>query len=150
MAALNVEQYRNQVAKVIDRWWAKVADCAKRITQLNNAIAELQKKLDCATPEGEKKFKADIDKLKAERNKVLKEIEAADLSLRIELMLIEPPEKTKANEKEFLKLPGFIGDLVEKKGVPLGKTGVVLKPDVDFDFKAGKLKKFAIELKVEW
>ena len=80
----------------------------------------------------------------------MRKIDAADLSLRAELMMIEPPEKTKSNEKEFAKLPGFIGEVVEKGGVPLGKTGVVLKPDVDFDLKAGKLKNFGIEIKLEW
>lgn len=39
----------------------------------------------------------------------MKKIDAADLSLRVELMMIEPPEKTKSNEKEFAKLPDFIG-----------------------------------------
>jgi hypothetical protein len=150
MAALNVDQYRKQLASAIERWAKKVAECASQIAKINEAIAKLEEQIECATPEGEKKFKAEVVKLKQAREKVVKAIESAGVSLRIELMFIEPPQKTKANESEFRKLPGFIGDLVEKKGVPLGKTGVVLKPDVDFNFKEGKLEKFGIELEFEW
>ena len=84
------------------------------------------------------------------RNKAVNKIDAAAPSLRVELMMIEPPEKTKSTEREFAKLPGFIGEVVEKGGVPLGRTGVVLKPDVGFDLKAGKLKSIGIEIKLEW
>lgn len=150
MAALNVEQYRKQIGSAVDRWAKKIAECAKALTWINGQIAVLEKKLECATPEGEKKFEADIERLKKERAKIPALIEAADTSLRLELMMITPPARTPANEKELIKLPGFIGKLVEAGGVPLGKTGVALKPDVEFDFKKGQLKKFGIELKVKW
>jgi hypothetical protein len=150
MAGLNVEQFKKALSNTFVRWSGKVTDAAELIGKINKRIALLDKQIECATPEGEKKFKAEVVKLKQAREKVVKAIESAGVSLRIELMFIEPPQKTKANESEFRKLPGFIGDLVEKKGVPLGKTGVVLKPDVDFNFKEGKLEKFGIELEFEW
>lgn len=150
MAALNVDQYKNQVKRVIDRWATRMADCTKQLARINEGIVELKKKLDCATPEGEKKFKAELEKLEQAREKVLTNIKSVNMSLRVELMLIEPPEATKANEGELKKLPGFIGKLVEDGGVELGKSGVVLKPDVEFDFKGGKLKKFGVELKLKW
>ena len=62
MAALNVEQYRNQVKKAIDRWTTRLADGTKQLARINEGIAELEKRLECATPEGEKKFKADAYK----------------------------------------------------------------------------------------
>lgn len=150
MAALNVEQYKKQVGNAIDRWSRKIADCADMIAKLNKEITRLEEVIECATPEGEKKYKAQLEELKKARQKVAKQVESANLSLKVDLMLIEPPEKTKSNEKEFLKLPGFIAKLVEDEGVALGKTGVILKPDIDFDFKAGKLEKFGIELKIKW
>jgi hypothetical protein len=150
MGALNVEQYKKQISGVFVRWSRKIADCAEMLGKIQKQIARLEEQLECATPEGEKKFKAEIEEFKKARQKIVKQIEAADMSLRVELMLIEPPEKTKSNEKEFLKLPGFIQKLVDDEGVALGKTGVILKPDVDFDFKAGKLEKFGIELKFKW
>ena len=150
MAALNVEQYQKQVKAAVDRWSKKIADIGKAIEKINYDISTAEARLRMATKEGEKIVKGQIDELKKARDKEVKKVEAADVSLRIELMMIDPPEKTKSNEKEFAKLPGFIGDVVEKGGVPLGKTGVALKPDVEFDFKKGQLKKFGIELKVKW
>ena len=93
---------------------------------------------------------AELDVLKKARQKIPQQIEAADISLRVELMVLEPPARTPSNEKEFQKLPGFIGKLVEDGGIALGKLGIVLKPDVEFDFKKGQLKKFGIELKLKW
>jgi hypothetical protein len=150
MAALNVEQYQKQVKAAVDRWSKKIADIGKVIEKINFDLSTAEARLRMATKEGEKIVKGEIDALKKARQTAVKKIEAADLSLRVELMLIEPPEKTKSNEKEFAKLPGFIGEIVEKGGVPLGKSGVVLKPDVGFDLKAGKLKNFGIEIKLEW
>lgn len=150
MAALNVEQYKKQVQTVFDRWTKKVTELAKMIERVNEQIAAVEEKLECATKEGEVKFKAEIVALKKAREKLRQQVESAGVSLRVELMVLEPPAKTPSNEKEFIKLPGFIGKLVEAGGVPLGKTGIVLKPDVDFDLKKGQLKSFGIELKVKW
>ena len=145
MAALNVDQYKKQLAAAIDRWSKKIDDCAKALEKINTELAELEEN-DPPSDEDKKR----IAELKAQREKVLKRIETAGTELRVDLMFVEPPERTKSNEKEFLKLPGFIGDLVKKKGIPLGNTGVVITPDVEFDFKAGKLKKFGLVLKFEW
>ena len=149
MAALNVEQYQKQIKATVDRWSKKIADI-KATEKINYDISTTEARLRMATKEGEKTINGQIDELKKARVKEVKRIDAADLSLRAELMMIEPPEKTKSNEKEFVKLPGFIGEVVEKGGVPLGKTGVVLKPDVGFDLKAGKLKNFGIDIKLSW
>jgi chromosome segregation ATPase len=150
MAALNVEQYKKQISNAFDRWSRKIADSAEMIGKINKEITRLEEQIECATPEGEKKYKAQVEELKKARQKAAKQVEAANLSLRADLMMLEPPEKTKSNEKDFQKLPGFIGKLVEDEGVELGKSGVILKPDIDFDFKAGKLEKFGIELKFKW
>jgi len=150
MAALNVEQYKKQVQGAFDRWTKKIDACADALAKINKQIKVVEDKLECATPEGEKKFQAELDVLKKARQKIPQQIEAADISLRVELMVLEPPARTASNEKEFQKLPGFIGKLVEDGGIALGKLGIVLKPDVEFDFKKGQLKKFGIELKLKW
>jgi len=36
-------------------------------------------------------------------------------------MLLEPPKQSSANEKELLKLPDFIKEIIKAKGVPLGR-----------------------------
>ena len=74
-----------------------------------------------------------------------KRIETANDELRLDLMLLEPPAKTAANEKDLLKLPDFIKDVIKAKGVPLGK-GVSISPVIKFDFKAMKLKEFGLTI----
>lgn len=150
MADQTIEQYRKEVGAAVERWWKKVEQANKGILWINKEIARVEKLLECATELGEKKYKADIERLKQERPKLIQSIRNAGDSLRLELMMIRMPERTKSNEKEFIKLPGFIGELVKKKGMPLGSSGIVLKPDVDIDLKAGKLKKLGLDLKFEW
>lgn len=62
-------------------------------------------------------------------------------------MVLEPPQLTPANEKELVRLPDFIKEIIKAKGISLGK-GVSIAPDVKFDFKAVKLKDFG--LKITW
>jgi hypothetical protein len=151
MGAVNLKQYQDNLNRVLSRWSARVGECRVKIAKINKQIDTLEKQLECATPEGEKKFAAEIEQWRKAREKVYQEIMAADLSCRTELMLLPPLEPmTKSNEKEYIKLPAFIEKLIAEEGVPLGKLGLVMKPDIDFDFKKGKLEKFAIELKVKW
>ena len=150
MADQTVEQYRKEVGKAIERWSEKLAQADKGILWINKEIARVEALLECATESGEKKYKADIERLKQSRIKLVQSIRDANDSLRLEMMMIRMPEKTKSNEKEFLKLGGFIGELIKKKGLPLGGSGVVLKPDIDVDLKAGKLKKLGLEVRVDW
>ena len=150
MADQTVEQYRKQVGQAIERWSEKLAQADKSILWVNKEIARIEALLECATESGEKKYKADIERLKESRTKLVQSIRAANDSLRLELMMIKMPEKTKSNEKDFLKLGGFLGELIKKKGLPLGGSGVVLKPDIDVDLKAGKLKKLGLEVRVDW
>ncbi|MFN0185590.1 MAG: hypothetical protein ACKVQR_17395 [Aquabacterium sp.] len=150
MPALNVQQYQKSLEKAIERWETKTKAAADKLAKINEAIKTLEEQLECATPEGEKQIKPKLEALKKARTKVGEEVEAANLSLKVELMLIEPPAITESNKKDFLKLPGVLDTLVKKGGIPLGKTGVVLKPDIEFDFKKGTLKKALIELKFDW
>lgn len=59
------------------------------------------------------------------------------------LIVIELPPK--ADENELKKLPVWLREIIKKKGIPLGKF--VITPDVEFDFKAKKLKKLGITIK---
>ena len=51
----------------------------------------------------------------------------------------------KADEKELMKVPGWLKDIIKAKGIPLGK-GVSIAPAIDFDFKKKKLKSFGIKV----
>lgn len=142
MSDIATDNYKKNVTAAADRWKKKVEAPAKRIVELDAEIAKLEAK----------KPPSDDDKAKlAEASKAYarcrQTIETANAELRVELMLLDPPTKNSANEKELVKLPDFIKDIVKAKGVPLGK-GVSIAPDIKFDFKAMKLKEFG--LKINW
>jgi hypothetical protein len=70
-------------------------------------------------------------------------MDKASLELRLNLIAIDLPPK--ADENELKNLPTWLKEVIKKKGIPLGK--VVITPDVEFDFKAKKLKKLGITIK---
>ena len=141
MADIAVENYKKGVANALDRWAKKVKPVAEQIDKLNQALKALLKNKS-PSPEEKKK----IDDCKAARDKLQKKIENFDLELKTDLVLLDMPQKGKADEKEIIKLPKWIDEIVKKKGITVG-TGTVA-PDIDIDFKAGKLKK--VGLKIEF
>jgi hypothetical protein len=141
MADIAVENYKKGVANALDRWAKKVKPVAEQIDKLNQALKALLKNKS-PSPEEKKK----IDDCKAARDKLQKKIENFDLELKTDLMLLDMPQKGKADEKEIIKLPKWIDEIVKKKGITVGT--VTVAPDIDIDFKAGKLKK--VGLKIEF
>jgi hypothetical protein len=139
---LAVDKYKDSVKRAVDRWKAKVEGPAKKLVKLDEEISQLE--ANKSASDDDKKKLAEAKKTYAA---LRKEIEGANLSLRVELMLIEPPKRSSANEKELVALPTFIKDIIKAKGVPLGK-GVSITPDVKFDLKAMSLKEAS--LKITW
>ena len=139
MADIAVENYKKGVANALDRWAKKVKPVAEQIDKLNQALKALLKNKS-PSPEEKKK----IDDCKAARDKLQKKIENFDLELKADLMLLDMPQKGKADEKEIIKLPKWIDEIVKKKGITVGT--VTVAPDIDIDFKAGKLKKVGLTI----
>lgn len=138
MGDIAVENYQKSVTKILDIW-AKEADrIGKELAALNTELDKLEA-LQSPTPDDKKR----IDELKKKREACYKRMNEASIELRVNLMAIELPPK--ADEKELVKLPGWLKEIIKKKGIPLGK--VVITPDVEFDFKARKLKKLGITIK---
>jgi hypothetical protein len=138
MGDIAVENYQKSVSKILDIW-AKEADrIGKELTAVNTELDKLEA-LQNPGPDDKKR----IEELKKKREACHKRMNEASMELRVNLMLIELP--TKADEKELLKLPAWLKEIIKKKGIPLGK--VVITPDVEFDFKAKKLKKLGITIK---
>ena len=142
MSDIATDKFKDAVKRAVERWRSKLEGPAKQMVKLDGEISGLEAR----------KPASDDDKNKlAEAMKAYaalrKQIETANDELRVDLMLLDPPAKTAANEKELLKLPEFIKEIIKAKGVPLGK-GVSIAPDVKFDFKALKLKD--VGLKVTW
>jgi hypothetical protein len=138
MGDIAVENYQKSVIKILDIW-AKEADrIGKELATVNTELDKLEA-LQNPSPDDKKR----IDELKKKREACYKRMNEASLELRLNLMDIDLPPK--ADEKELIKLPSWLKEIIKKKGVPLGK--VVITPDVEFDFKARKLKKLGITIK---
>jgi hypothetical protein len=142
MPDIAIDRYRDAVKRVVDHWKSKIERPAKQLVKLDDDIAKLEAK----KPPGDAD-KKQLEEAKKSHAALRKEVETANAELRLDLMLLEPPKQTPANEKELLKLPDIIKEIIKAKGVPLGK-GVSITPDIKFDFKSMKLKDFG--LKITW
>jgi hypothetical protein len=145
MGDIAVENYIKSVKAAMARWSVKMDKIQDDLATKNAELKKLEANKTPSTTEQKK-----IDQLKIERKKLGDKVDTVWLELRTDLMLLLPPALTKDNERELLKLPPIVAELVKKKGLEIGKSGVVLTPDIDFDFKAGKLKKLGLTLKYEW
>jgi DNA repair exonuclease SbcCD ATPase subunit len=134
---IKLENYRKSVAKILDIWGGKLEKIAKELAPIQ---AELDK-LDESKPDDKKR----IDELKKKCADLHKQVENANLELRLDFIDLDIPPK--ADDKELLKIPAWMKDIIKRKGLPLGKD-VSIAPTVDFDFKAKKLKSFGI--KITW
>lgn len=148
MAGLNVEQFKKALSNTFVRWSGKVADAGELIGKINKRIALLDKQIECATPEGEKKLKAELQEEKKRRDAQRQAILNANQSLYNELAMLGPLEKP--NPADAKKLKAYADDLAEKEGIELAKLGLVIKADFEFDSKDGKFEKGGLEIKVKW
>lgn len=131
MSDIAVENYKKSVTRITDRWNTKNEKIGKELAPL---LAELAKLNDIKSPGPDEKTK--IAELEKKRDELEKQAETAKEEMRIDLMLIEPP--VNADQKELVKLPGWLESIIKAKGIPLGKA-VSIAPDVKYDFKKNKL-----------
>lgn len=134
---IKLENYKKSVAKILDIWGDEVEKIAKELTPLE---AELEK-LDEKDPANKQR----IDELKKKCAELHKRMENANASLRLNFIDIDVPPK--ADEKELIKIPAWMKDIIKRKGLPLGKD-ITIAPTIDIDFKAKKIKSFG--LKITW
>jgi len=138
MGDIAVENYRKSVTKYLEIWTKEADRIGKELVGVN---AELDKLEAVQNPSADDKKR--IDELKKKREACQKNMDKASLELRLNLIAIDLPPK--ADDKELKNLPTWLKEIIKKKGIPLGK--VVITPDVEFDFKAKKLKKLGITIK---
>jgi hypothetical protein len=103
MADVATENYKKNVKSAVDRCGKKVEFPAKQLAKLDDDIAQLEAKKP-ASDDDEKKL-VDATKAYVAQRKL---IETANTELRVDLMLLELPQLTPANEKELIKLPDFV------------------------------------------
>lgn len=140
MPDIATDRYKDAVKRVVDHWRSKLEGPAKQLAKLDDEITKLEAKKP-AEDEDKKK----LGEARKAYTALRKQIESANDELRLDLMLLEPPKQTPSNEKELLKLPDFIKEIIKAKGAPLGKS-VSLTPNIKFDFKAMKLKEAGITI----
>jgi seryl-tRNA synthetase len=138
MGDIAVENYQKNVTKYLEIWSKEAARIGNELKALN---AELDKLDTLQNPGPDDKKR--IEELEKKRENCYKKMDEASLELRVNLMSVQVPPT--ADQDELKKLPGWLKEIIKKKGVPLGK--VVITPDVEFDFKAKKLKKLGITIK---
>jgi len=138
MGDIAVENYKKSVTKYLDIWAKEAERIGKELAGVN---AELDKLEALQNPSADDKKR--IDELKKKREACQKNLDKASLELRLNLISIDLPPK--ADDKELKNLPTWLKEIIKKKGIPLGE--VVITPDVEFDFKAKKLKKLGITIK---
>ena len=139
MGDIAVENYKKSVARIVEDWGKAADKAARELAPLDTEIDKLESNKS-PSPDDSKR----LGELKKKRDAVRKCLEAASISLRVNLMVIELPPQ--ADERELVKLPGWLKEIIKQKGLPLG-NGVSIAPEVSFDFKAKKLKSFGLILR---
>jgi seryl-tRNA synthetase len=141
MTDIATENYKKAVLKAVDRFGDKIDKIGK---QMAPCLEQLAKLSDLKSPtEDDKKKLAEVKK---QLVAFQAQLDKAQLELKTDLMLLEPPKN--ADPKETKKLPAWLEEIIKKKGIPLGKD-VSVAPDVDFDFKTMQLKKMVVVFKID-
>src|SRR5215468_8987764 len=114
MGDIAVENYQKSVTKYLDIWSKEADRIGKELTTVNSELDKLEA-LDNPGADDKKR----IEELKKKREACYKRMNEASLELRVNLMGIELPAK--ADDKELVKLPAWLKEIIKKKGIPLGK-----------------------------
>ena len=138
MGDIAVENYQKNVTKYLDIWSKEAVRIGNELKAVNAELDKLEA-LQNPGPDDKKR----IEELQKKRENCYKKMDIASMELRVNLMSVQLPPT--GDEDELKRLPGWLKEIIKKKGVPLGK--VVITPDVEFDFKAKKLKKLGITIK---
>ncbi|MEI9893461.1 MAG: hypothetical protein WDN28_06060 [Chthoniobacter sp.] len=139
MSDIDVENYKKNVIRVVDDWGKEATRVARELAPIDEEIGKLE-----ANPAAGPDEKKQLDALRKKRDGLHDEMDAASLSLNVNLVVLDVPPK--ADEKELVKIPAWLKDIIKRKGVPLGH-GVSIAPSVDFDFKKKKLKSVGITIR---
>ena len=142
MSDIYVENYKKSVTKILDIWAKENEKLGKQLAPILDELANLEA-IKNPSPADKKR----IDELQKQREAIRKQVETAAVELRVNLMLIDVPPQ--ADDKELVKVPAWLKEIVKKKGIPLSKS-VTLVPDASIDVKGKKLKSFSLSLKWEW
>ncbi|HTF87376.1 MAG TPA: hypothetical protein VK843_03125 [Planctomycetota bacterium] len=140
MGDIRVDNYKTAVKAAMDRWKAKLATIGAKA---KTARAELKKLRASGVPTVADQKR--INELVAELEQRSADVDKATLELKLDLMGLDSKIKD-APKKELQLLPDWMKTIIKEKGIPLG-DGVVITPEVKFDFDKFKLTYIGIKLK---
>jgi hypothetical protein len=148
----SVEDYKKAILPHINNWGKQNEPLGKQLSDLSKQIDELEKN---KTPTADEKKK--LEDLKNQRKEVLAKINQALFSFRQNLDKVPLPKDNaaltgtppKKPDPKLLQLPDWMNTVIKEKGIPLG-GGVILKPDLDIDFKKRKLKSGGLKLEIKF
>ncbi|MEO6709582.1 MAG: hypothetical protein ABIP42_08380, partial [Planctomycetota bacterium] len=140
MGDIRVDNYKTAVKAALERWKTKLAAIGAKA---KTARAELKKlrTTGVPTPADQKR----IAQLVTELEQRSKEFDKATIELKLDLMLIDEIPKG-VPQNELKALPDWMKTIIKEKGIPLG-DGVVITPELKFDFDKFKLTYIGIKLK---
>jgi hypothetical protein len=136
---IRIENYKKSVTKILDAWGKEAEKVGKELAPIQAELDKLEG-ASAPTPDDKKR----MEELKKKRDDLRGKMDAAENSLRVNLVVIQPAPD--APEKELIKVPDWMKEIIKRKGIPLGK-GVSIAPDIKFDFKSKKLKSIGIMIK---
>jgi hypothetical protein len=137
--SIALDNYKKRIIRYVDDWSAEAVQVAKELAPL---MAEIEKLEANKSPQPADKHR--LAELKVKCSALHKRMAGATENLRLNLIVnLDVPA---ADEKELVKIPGWLKGIIKAKGIPLGK-GVSIAPSVDIDLKAKKLKSFGITIK---
>jgi predicted transcriptional regulator len=142
MASREVELFQKAYAAAQERWRKKVEKSLKGIEEISTELDPLNAKKEPLTDDEKKRQK----ELTAQREKAQQAIDTANMELKTELMLLDPPANVKKDEmNELLKWMKKSFEKI-KAGLPLTDR-FTIQPDADFDWKKLKFKSLGVILK---
>lgn len=125
-------EFQKSVQKTVDAWF-------KDVNRLHLDIADLCTQIDACEDDAKGKD------LMKQRLTLASDFDKRSKELELKLKALPVPESME--EKAMKKLPTIVQETIKKKGIPLAEN-LVLKPSVDIDFKAKKIKEASLTL--EW
>lgn len=147
MADIATENYKKSVSSAVERFGGKLEKIVKQLAPIKEELDQLQALKASNIPDWlADAVKKKVAELRKKVDDLRKDMDKAGLELRADLMLLEPPKN--ADPKEAKKLPSWLEEIIKKKGLPLGKD-VSVVPDVDFDLKSMRLKKFGLSFTID-
>jgi DNA repair ATPase RecN len=136
---MDIETYKRTIARLTEHYGNEMEKLAKELRPVKEELKKLEQ-MKPPSPENTKK----IADLRKKQDTLRKKIEAVAKALDDNVRLIPPA--TEAAEKELVKLPAWMKELILKWSIHLGDT-MSITPKIELDSKLKKFKSASLILR---